>query len=72
VKKRPQLTADEIACPYCGSENCVVKQMGHFVNTLQLICFVCQRAANFRGPEVIFTKALEKQEVRERFEEPAF
>jgi hypothetical protein len=49
---RKMLWADVLQCPYCMSDNCEVKQMGYFVNTLLLICYKCQRAANFRGPDL--------------------
>jgi hypothetical protein len=42
--------------------------MGHFVNTLMMFCAMCERVANFRGPEVIWTKELQEQKVRDRFE----
>jgi hypothetical protein len=50
--KRPQLNADILECPYCQSDNVEPRQVGHFVNTLLLICFKCQRAANFVGPTI--------------------
>jgi transcription elongation factor Elf1 len=62
------LTAYVFECPYCQSENVVVRQMGHFVNTLMMFCAMCERVANFRGPEVIWTKELQEQKVRDRFE----
>lgn len=71
--KRPLLTADTLECPYCQGDDVTIKQQGHFVNTLMLICFPCQRAANFTGPEVIFTPELRRLPVRTDFRpEPEF
>lgn len=71
--KPRQLIADMLACPYCESSNVEVKQAGHFVSTLQLICWDCRKASNFKGPEVTFTKELRDQFVRTDFSpEPAF
>jgi uncharacterized protein YbaR (Trm112 family) len=68
MKPRPMLTSDVLACPYCKSDEVEVRQMGYAVNTLMMICFICTRAANFRGPDVAWTKELQQMPVRTRFE----
>lgn len=71
--KRQQLTTDILECPYCTSDNVEVRQMGHYKDTPMLICFACQRGANFVSPQVIWTPELQKQKVRTDFSpEPAF
>lgn len=73
MKKVKQLTTDVMICPYCNSDNCEVRQAGHFVNTLLLICFKCQKAANYTGPTVKWTPQLGKEKVRTDFSpEPEF
>lgn len=66
MKGRLQLTTWELECPYCQSKQVEVRQMGYFVNTLFLFC-ACGRWANFKGPEVIWTKRLQDEKVRTNF-----
>lgn len=50
--KTPMLTAWTLACPACNSRDVEVRQVGHMVSTLLLICGWCDRTSNFVGPTI--------------------